>query len=122
MAYSGVEHVVSPKQVNPTSKITIISVWKSHDKDTTFVWNVTSEEGSRDIVLEYGLTISTPATNEYLVILPNVLNYGRSYTFYIIATNSYGHSHMGSVNITTTILPYGGAFKVGHVIHLDSDM
>jgi hypothetical protein len=101
--------------VDPTTKVTIRSEWISADPETTFGWSIEKwdngkNEDEKAIVFEYGVTTSTPLTNEYLVIKPYVLGAGSRYTLMMYAVNRYNKYGYGYVNISAGRAPWNGYF------------
>jgi hypothetical protein len=102
-------------EMNPTAKFTLMSDWKSNDDDIIFEWVVTCIDipgAGHKIDLVYGDTTLSKKTNEYLVLKPNVLREGLSYSFRLTVSDGFGNLGHGSLNVTAGRKPWGGTFSV----------
>ena len=95
-------------EADPTSKIRLVPQRTWEDPHTTSLWSCDDTSASEGLTLEYGVNSDTRLTNEYLVIMPNVLVGGATYTFALTATDSYGRGGTRSLNLTVGLAPRGG--------------
>lgn len=106
------QSLTNATEADPTSKIRLVPQRSWGDPHTTSLWSCDDTSASTGLALEYGVNSDTRLTNEYLVLMPNVLVGGATYTFTLTATDSYGHVDARSLNLTVGLAPRGGMLVV----------
>lgn len=92
-----------------TSKVTLEATVDSPDPATTYWWAVNSDDG---LALVHGVSTATSLKlGDLLVVKPNILAGGETYTFMLTATNSHGAAGYGTLNVTAGRPPWNGVIR-----------